>query len=123
MAIGGLVLIIEVSALAISKVKKSRKKKLKDYLMQNGIKVAAHIDCVNYNTNYSVNGNHPYILECSYKDPYTNKIYLFHSGNIWFNVESIISNQIISTIDVYFDPNNPKKYYMEIDDLKKYIAN
>ena len=121
--VGAAFLGIAIVILLVSIIKKNKQKKKKAYLMENGILVSAHIDTVGFNANYSINGRNPYVLECSYLDPNTNKLYLFKSGNLWFEVETIISRMGITEIDVYIDRTNPEKYYMDVEKLKKYIGN
>ena len=123
MLIGGGAILVAIITAIINAIISSKKKYKKQYLMQNGTRVSANIDSVDYNYSYSVNGKHPYKIKCSYKDPYTNKLYIFESKNIWFDVQSVINSGSISEVDVYMDKNDPTKYYMDIESLKKYIAN
>lgn len=115
--------IIGVVIMLVNVVISVRRKNKKAYLMQNGIRISAIIDNIDYNYNYSINGIHPYKIKCSYKDIYTNKIYIFYSKNIWFDVQSIVTSGLTSVVDVYMDKNDPTNYYIDVDPLKKYIAN
>lgn len=121
--IGAILLIVGISVIVINIVKSSKNKRRKRYLIENGRKVSAHIDQINCNYSYSVNGVHPYKIECSYKDPYTNKIYLFYSGNIWFNIGAIMNASGLDTISVYMDKNDPANYYIDVDELKRNVVN
>lgn len=121
--IGAIILIAGISVIIVNIIKNSKNKKKKKNLIENGKRVSAHIDQINCNYNYSVNGKHPYKIECSYSDPYTNKVYLFYSDNIWFNVEAIMNASGISTVSVYIDKNDPTNYYIDVDELRKNIVN
>lgn len=121
--VGLVIMIIGIVIMLVNVVISVKTKNRKAYLMQNGIRISATIDNIDYNYNYSVNGMHPYKIKCSYKDIYTNKIYIFNSKNIWFDVQSIVTSGLTSVVDVYMDKNDPTKYYIDLDSLKKYIAN
>ncbi|HOM02353.1 MAG TPA: DUF3592 domain-containing protein [Acetivibrio sp.] len=104
----------------ISQVNKSR---LRERLMATGQLVYADINEVILNKNYTVNGKHPYIITCSWKDPYTGLFYFFNSDNIWFDPEPIIKENGITTLPVYIDPENPKKYFVSTEDVEMFVAN
>lgn len=91
-------------------IKSIHLKKLKKY----GRRIDAKIDDISLNTNYSVNGQHPYIIECSYFDEIKDKFYSFTSQNIWINLQPIINAKNITTIPVYIDENDSRKYFVDI---------
>lgn len=111
--------LVGIIPLIISIKRRSNFKKLKSH----GKKIDAKIDSIDINTSYTVNGRNPYKINCSYTDPYTNKMYFFESENIWFNAEIIIANNNILTLPVYMDSNNSSKYYVDIEILKQYLGN
>ena len=100
-------------------IKSSSLKKLKEY----GRRIDAKIDDVSLNTNYSVNGHHPYIIDCSYFNEIEDKVYSFTSQNIWTNIQPIIDAKNIATIPVYIDENDSSKYFVDISIFDNYIGN
>lgn len=102
LVIGGIFLMIAI---------KQRKKK--EYLMQHGKRVMAEVTGGSRNLNYTVNGRHPWKLECRYEDIFSDEIYLFSSGNVWMDPELYIGQQV----SVYVEGENYKKYYVDVDGL------
>lgn len=100
-------------------IKSSSLKKLKE----SGRRIDAKIDDVSLNTNYSVNGRHPYIIDCSYFNEIEDKVYSFTSQNIWTNIQPIIDAKNITTIPVYIDENDSSKYFVDISVFDNYIGN
>ncbi|MGN1149004.1 MAG: DUF3592 domain-containing protein [Lachnospiraceae bacterium] len=90
-----------------------KRKKKKQYLMQNGRRIMAEVTGGSRNYNYAVNGRHPWRLECKYEDIYTGALYLFSSGNIWIDPELYIGQQVA----VYVDADNYKKHYVDVESL------
>lgn len=88
----------------------------KKWLLKNGIKISTEYQQVGVNRRLNVNGNHPFIIISQYVHPEKNTLYTFESDNIWYNPEKFITNK---TIDVLVDPNNYKKYYVDISFLPK----
>lgn len=117
--IGGLFFIIGLVML-ISKIKA---KSSANALKINGTLVQAQINTIDLNTSYAVNGRNPYRLTASYFDPNTNKTLFFESKNIWFNVQAIVDSLTIKTVDVYIDPTNQKKYFVDVEALRTHIGN
>lgn len=97
------------------------KKNLK--LKQTGRKILAEIDCVEKDYRYSFNGRHSYIIKACYKDEINCKVYFFESNRIWFDAEEIIDKFNISTIPVYIDNNNFNKYFVDYEEIGRYIKN
>ena len=89
-------------------------------LIQDGTLVHANIDEIRINPNVSVNGFNPYIIECSYKDS-SGGLYVFKSKNLYFNPSNLLDDQ--STIDVYVDMENPKKYFVDTRELEASVRN
>ncbi|MDD6571931.1 MAG: DUF3592 domain-containing protein [Thermoflexaceae bacterium] len=89
---------------------KSRKQK---QLLCNGKCLHATVERITLNTSYSVNGRHPYIVFCTYHDEYEDVVYRFKSGNIWNDPE--ITTPVGSVIDVYVNPQDYGKYYVDTE--------
>ena len=102
LVIGGIFLLITM---------KQRKKK--EYLMQHGKRIMAEVTGGSRNLNYTVNGRHPWKLECRYEDVFSGEIYLFSSSNVWMDPELYIGRQVT----VYVDGDNYRKYYVDVESL------
>ena len=90
-----------------------KQRKKKEYLMQHGKRVMAEVTGGSRNLNYTVNGRHPWKLECIYEVIFSGEIYLFSSGNVWMDPELYIGQQV----SVYVEGENYKKYYVDVDSL------
>jgi hypothetical protein len=100
-----------------------RKKKRARVLMETGRRVDATIDCIRLNLNYRVNRRHPFVLDLTYADPTTGKVFTFVSDNIWFNVEAVLQNNPITTLSVYIDEQDSRKYYVDLEPLVACLGN
>ncbi len=97
---------------------KINKEKRKATLLENGERVLAELEEVTVNYSYSVNNRHPYVIICQGKDM-NGEIRTFKSENIWYNPEQIIQERNITTFPVYIDINNPKKYYVSLEEIEE----
>lgn len=111
----GLLLVIIGTSLIIYVVKKKKyQKRLKE---EGQIIYADYVETKIIN-NYQVNGKRPYRIVCSWNNTLNNnEKMLFESNNIWSNPEKIIRDKNIIKIRVYLDPDNYKKYLVDIDDI------
>uniref|UniRef100_UPI004057985E hypothetical protein n=1 Tax=Acetatifactor sp. TaxID=1872090 RepID=UPI004057985E len=82
-------------------------------LLSNGQILYATVDEIVYNTSYSVNGQHPYVIYCSYKDDYKDITYRFKSNNLWSDPSLVFP--IGSTITVHVDPKDYSKHYVNAE--------
>lgn len=89
----------------------------KSKLISSGDAVMADFQNVELNKSFSANNTHPYQILAQWLNPRTNEIHIFKSENIWFDPTSHIKNK---KIKVYIEPNNPKKYYVDISFLPKF---
>lgn len=89
------------------------KKKKKEYLQMNGIKIATKVTNISINTSLKINNSHPYMISSQWQNPSTLDIHIFTSDNIWFNPTEYTKDEIT----VLIERNNPKKYYMDISFL------
>lgn len=86
-------------------------------LKLNGERIDAEYVETIVNTSYTVNNRHPYRIICKWKNPNTGLEETFKSENVWENPEYIIESRGIKKIAVYIEPQNPKKYFMDVDTL------
>ena len=96
-------------AVMISRRKQNQK------LLAAGHVLHAQVESIDLNRNISVNGTHPYIVYCTYKDAYSGTIYRFKSGSIWTNPESVLPKGAM--IDVYVDEKDYSKYYVAVNEV------
>jgi hypothetical protein len=87
-----------------------------EWLRQHGRRVKTAYKGVELNQSLRVNGRSPYQIITQSPDPASNTVRVFESQNIWFDPSEYIKSE---TIDVLVDPNNPKKYVMDISFLPK----
>jgi len=80
--------------------------------------IYANIEKVEKNKFYTLNGERPYIIKCSYFNQTTNELYDFESENIMYDVKKLIELNNITTIPVKLRKN---KYYVDVKSLNKYI--
>lgn len=91
----------------------------KKKLMETGERILAEFNEVTINFSYSVNNRHPYIIICKGRDGISGENRIFKSENIWYNPEPIIQERNIKTFPVYIDTNNPKRYYLSLEEIEK----
>lgn len=85
-------------------------------LKETGYIINANYLSTKVNKNYTVNNKHPYNIFCEWNGM-DGKKHIFKSDNIWVDPEKIIKDRNIKTFRVYFNPNNIKQYYVEVDML------
>lgn len=107
--IGLLFLLIGVGFLLALYCRTNKKKAL----MTKGKKLYAEITGGSVNYTYSVNGRHPFRMECRYTDPFNGAVYLYSSGNTWIDPNLYIGRQVA----VYVDNADFSKYYVDIESL------
>lgn len=112
--IGAVFFLIGMGFLLFSGIAGKKKKRL----MTEGRKVYAEVTGGNVNYNVRINGRHPYKLECRYTDLATGAVYLYSSGNIFFDPEPYIGRQVA----VYIDRANYSKYVVDTDSLNELAA-
>jgi hypothetical protein len=79
-------------------------------LMKTGIRCQAEEICIEENRNVRVNGKHPCVLYCRALDPRDNNLKEFKSGNCYED----LYEYDINNVDIYLDPNNINKYYVDL---------
>lgn len=86
----------------------------KDYLMAYGNAIETDFTGVERNTGLEVNGRNPWRLISQWKDPASNTVRVFHSANLFFDPTRYATRKRIT---VLLDPDNPKRYHMDISFL------
>lgn len=83
-------------------------------LRLHGTVVLADYDRVAVNPAVSVIGTKPYRIFLQWQDPATSQVHVFHSDDIWYDPEKFIDRKQLT---VYVDPNNLKRYSVDISFL------
>jgi len=85
-------------------------------LMKNGKKITAQIINVRHIVNINFNGRSPYVIIAEGENVITNKKEIFESYFIWEDILFKLQNK--NFVDIYIDPENPKKYYMDLNSIR-----
>lgn len=110
--IGGVALIILIG-------KKNNGEKLK----KSGELVYANLKEIIYNTSYTVNGQSPFIILCTWYNPEDSQNYTFKSENIWWDPSYVIGAKNITSFPVYINRKNLKQYYVDITEITENPTN
>lgn len=100
-----------------------RKKIFNKKLLENGKLIYAEIINISVNSNVNINRQQPFIITCKWKDPQTCSEYIYKSQNIWINPEPFLKEHSIDHLIVYIDEQNPKKYFISLEELNKILDN
>lgn len=84
--------------------------KPKQRLKTTGICYNATVTDIIEQRNVTVNGRHPYYVDCLAHNHHTGQQMLFRSKGI-FDGSMLYK---LTTVPVYVDPKNPKKYYVDV---------
>lgn len=93
----------------------AKRRKREKRLIAEGIVLNAIVVNIDMNRSLSVNRRHPYIIECIWRDEYSDVTYRFRSGNLW--TDPGIYFDIGSQINVYADRNDYSKYYVDAESV------
>ncbi|HKU90636.1 MAG TPA: DUF3592 domain-containing protein [Steroidobacteraceae bacterium] len=86
----------------------------KHYLMAYGNAIETEVQGVERNTSLEINGKHPWRIASQWLDPGSNAVRIFYSENLWFDPSSFVKRKQVT---VLLDPNNPKRYHMDVSFL------
>lgn len=88
------------------------KAQMADELKARGEAIQAEVTGVNLNYSVSLNGRHPYVVEASYRDPFSGKVHVFRSRNLDFDPREYVQGK---TVPVYCKGDDFSNYFMDID--------
>lgn len=111
--IGLLFILISGGIVLSGKLNEKKKQRLK----QSGNIANAKYLCTEINKRYAINNKHPYNVICELDSSIDGKTHILKSENIWFDPKNIIEDRNITTFRVYYNINNLKQYYIDIDIL------
>lgn len=92
-----------------------RKRNNMKMLLERGAQAEGVIKDVVRNLQVTVNGRHPFRAECEVTDPVTGEKYLYSSGNVMKKIDYLVG----SRVTVYYDPDDRKKYYVDIESAER----
>jgi hypothetical protein len=89
------------------------------YLRRHGTPIATEFQNVEMNDSFVVDGRLPWRIASRWVDPVRGALYHYHSEDLWFDPTPYIKTKHVT---VFIDPNNPKRYAMDVSFLPK-LAN
>ena len=92
---------------------KRRKNRKKEWLRQNGTVLYGIVERSDWNTSYSVNGRHPFVIYCTYTDNFDGTTYRFKSENLWFDPEAQFPAG--TPIKIYAERENYRNYFVDVE--------
>lgn len=114
MVLGGIAILVG----GVSLVQDWKHKKKLENLNRTGKRLQARIDQITVNEKIAINGEHPYIIWCSYVDEFSGARFEFKSENIWNDPYEVCD--VGSIIDVLVDANDYLEYVVDVDSLIEY---
>lgn len=111
MLVGGVFACIGIIPL----IRIGRKSVAKKQIIASGQYICATVESIQYNKSYTVNGEHPFVVYCTYRDDYKDIIYRFKSENIWTNPEYVLHPG--DEIKVYVAPGDYKNYHVDVESI------
>lgn len=72
---------------------------------------------VSLDTSFTVNGRHPYVIIAQQLDKIGSQLREFKSEHIWFDPTGLVEQK--RTVDVFVDPEDPTRYWVDISFLPK----
>ena len=111
--IGGLLFIFGLYYFIRFSLKDRANKKLKT----SGMKIAAEFVSVDRNEKYRMGDNNPWVIKCKWTDIKNNQEYFFTSKDYTIDPAPYLQGR--SYINVFIDPADPGKYYMDTSFMPK----
>lgn len=94
-----------------------KKEQLREELvtMRRGRKVRLPVVSIELDMSFKVNGRSPYVIVAQLQDAASGTAYSFKSDHLWQDPTGLLPN---NEVDVYVDPSDPKRYYVDTGGLK-----
>lgn len=87
-------------------------------LMASGTKTTGIITDIHTNTRVKYNNRHPSKAECQVSDAFTGETFSCASEDVYRNINNLVGK----SVDVYYDPKNPKKHYVDLNSAKESVT-
>lgn len=113
MGMGVLFSVIGGGILTAVLCRSARRKKIRN----QGKILYAIVEQIVHNESYTVNGIHPYVIYCTYRDDYRDVVYRFKSENLWSDPSALFP--LGSSIEVRVDEKDYSKYYVNVEVMEK----
>jgi hypothetical protein len=93
-----------------------KKEQLREELvtMGRGRNVRLPVVSIELDMSFKMNGRSPYVIVAQLHDAASGTTYSFKSEHLWQDPTGLLAN---NEIDVYVDPSDPKRYYVDTRDL------
>jgi hypothetical protein len=98
-------------------IRYSLKDKANKKLISSGKKIPAEFVSVDRNEKYRMGDKNPWVIKCKWTDDRNNKDYYFLSKNYTVDPAQYLKGR--NHIDVFIDPADPGKYYMDTSFMPK----
>ena len=105
--VGAVLLGIGIALLIVS----SRRRRVQRAVTEKGDYVIARITGIRRDMNVTINGVHPYIIECSFRDPDNGITHTFRSENLLEDPSPYLDSD---EIRVYINPDNLDEYSVDL---------
>ncbi|MFH0890664.1 MAG: DUF3592 domain-containing protein [Candidatus Liptonbacteria bacterium] len=90
------------------------KRAKKNWLLISGQRIRAQFVKCQLNILVKVNNRSPFVIYAQWKNPMNGEILVFKSEYIWFDPSPFVQGR---ELEVLIDPQNPKKYWMDVSFL------
>ena len=109
-----------VGLIGFSVILRKRKLKLELFDMGRGKRLTLPILEVGPDYSFRVNGRHPYVISTQFHDKTLNILHAYKSDYIWYDPSEQLAKR--KDVDVYVDPNDFRRYYVDITFLPKKLS-
>lgn len=92
-----------------------RTRRMRRWLRTHGRAIQAGQLAVDLDRTYKVAGRHPFLVRASWEDPATGEMHHFQSESTPVDLDLALDGR--ETITVYMDPDDPGRYWIDIDEL------
>lgn len=82
-------------------------------LLAKGRILHATVESISMDTNFTINGQNPYVIYCTWKNEQTGCLVRFKSERLWTDPSGVFDRG--SEINVYVDENTLSKYYVDVE--------
>ena len=106
----GLVGVLFLLIAGIFLLVRNRRRRTMGKVRAEGRRLNAVVTAVDWNQSFSMNGRHPYVVNCQFVDGTT--VHTFRSENIWFDPSPDIWPGM--DISVYVNQDNYNEYWVDI---------
>ena len=87
-----------------------KKRRVRAWLAQHGMKVQAKLAGAELNTGLKVNGRSPWRLRAQWQHPVTQKVYVFYSDNLWFDPTEYCNCETVAAV---VNADDPRQYVVD----------